>query len=832
MNGASEATLQELLAVNQQMAATLSKLAGATGGGGGSAGGGSGGVAGSSGAAAKALNGLGAAAGATAGVFSKVLSPAIAAAGALFDGLSKTGTALINNQKILAEGFINGNNSLSSLTAGLESLPFGLGLVAKAMTYQSRILEVNISTFQKMSDSGARLGGNLDEVRRSAAATYLNMDEFANMMKANAPFFLNFGTTADEGARALIKFNSTMIKGDTGRAIMGMGYTAEQANNMIATMSETMGGVTAAQLKDQRSMENSVKAFATELTLAAELEGKSREQMEKEMKERAQNAVRENMLSQMSAEEKQAYIEAENRANAIGGKGARDALLAATLGLPPMTKEAQIFTATNQKASQAVGKMSDTLKDGTLSEKERQDKLDKLYGEGAKAAADQAKEYGMAGKAIAMGTGPMAAQMQANLKAETNARNQNLKTEEDYVNRLKKTRAEVEASQKSEAGAAAQQAAAAKHAGGLMEQLAKILSPLFPVITWLTKAFTEVAMKVANFANDIVNNVIKPVFKNLFGDLTMDEFIKPFKDFWDGLFGGAGEIDYKAITAGITDFFRPMVELFRDVITSFDFKALGKQLGEALGNMWETAKEILTPFLEKAGTIFKSIASDMGPVLTDLFDITNSIIDIIKTVIWPVVKPVVEGLMDAILPLWNAFKNIISAIKFILKGDFSKAGEMISGAIGNLIDGIKNFFSGILGGIKELASMGWDKVKSWLGFGGEKKPETKAAAAPAGPATSAQPSAPAAPSQPMTQEAKQRAAELGTAPVKTEAGEKASVPSAVAPKSQNPQDVLIAEVQTLNKITTEMLRSLKDTADYTRSTANLIASNGNMFRRA
>ena len=830
MNGASEATLQELLAINQQMAASLSRLAGGAGGAGGGGGGGAAG--GSAGIAAKSLNAVGAAAGATAGILGKVLGGAATGLGAVFDSLKQTGSALLNNQKILAEGFIDGNNKLSSLSAGLENLPFGLGLVAKAMTYQSRILEVNIDTFQKMSDSGARLGGNLDEVRRSAAATYLSMDEFANMLKANGPQLLNFGTTADDGARALIKFNSTMIKGDTGRALMGMGYTAEQANNMLGMMSETMGGVTAAQLKDQRGMEQSVKAFATELTLAAELEGKSREQMEKEMKERAQNAVRENMLSQMSADEKKAFLEAENRANAIGGKGARDALLAATLGLPPMTKEAQIFTATNQKASQAVGKMSDTLKDGTLSEAERQNKLDKLYGEGAKAAAEQAKEYGIAGKAIAMGTGPMAAQMQANLKLETQARNQNLKTEEDYVNRLKKTRAEVEASQKSEAGAAAQQAAAAKHAGGLMDQLSKLLAPLFPIIKFLTEGFATLATKVVGFAQDVINNVIKPVFQNLFGDLTLEEFVKPFKDFWDGLFGGAGEIDYKAITAGIVDFFKPMVTMFRDVMSSFDFKALGKSLGESLGNLFNTAKEILTPVIQRAGEIFGTIAADFGPVMTDLFDIVNSLIDIIRTVVWPVVKPVVDGFLDAMVPLWNAFKNIISAIKFILKGDFSKAGDMISGAIGNLIDAIKNFFGGILSGIKELASMGWDKVKSWLGFGGpEKKPETKAPTAQVGPAVSASPTAPPPPSTPMTAEAEKRAKELGTPPVKTEAGQQASIPSAVPPKSQNPQDILIAELQTLNKITTEMLRSLKDTADYTKSTANLIASNGNMFRR-
>jgi hypothetical protein len=54
----------------------------------------------------------------------------------------------------------------------------------------------------------------------------------------------------------------------------------------------------------------------------------------------------------------------------------------------------------------------------------------------------------------------------------------------------------------------------------------------------------------------------------------------------------------------------------------------------------------------------------------------------------------------------------------------------------------------------------------------------------------------------------------------------------VKPASSDPSDILRAEMQTLNKISTELLKAMRDTAGYTKSTANTLASNGNLFKRA
>lgn len=824
MSAASEATLQELLQVNQQMAAAISTLAKQSGGGGG------GNPAGPTGVVGKAFGALGASAGVVTGILGKGFSGALGIASAGLGALAQTGSTLLKNQMALAEGAIAGTNSLSDLTKGLESLPFGLGLVAQAMNYQTRKMEKNIETYQKISDVGARFGGSLDEVRRSAASTYLSMDEFASMMKSSGPQLRFMGGSAEEGAKNLVKFNSTLIKGEVGKGLLGMGFSLEQANGMLASYSEAVGGLKASQLKDQRAMEQSVKFFAEELDAAAQLEGKTREQKEKEMKEASQQAAVKAKLAEMGPEEQKKYLAAYNAALRIGGKGAAEALQSQLLGLPPMTKAAQQFTAVNGEAAATVSKLGDTITDGTdaVTARARQDRL---AAEGVVQSGEMYKKLGATGAALSMRNADMAGVVNAAAGNYADNMNQGVKTAEDAENRIKKVRSEQETAQKSQVGAIVQAQGAAKHTGGLMDMLAEALKPLFPVIEWLIKGFAELLPKVMSFVGDIVN-VVTGVFKGLFGGLTMDQFIKPFKDFWDGLFGasGASALNVKTITEGIVNFLKPMVELFGTVIRSIDFRAVGEKLGVALRNLWDTAKEIFEPILTRMGAIFGTIAKDFGPVMEDIFDIFNSIIDIIRTTIWPIMKPVVDGLMNAILPLWEAFKSIIGVIKALLKGDFSSAGKLLGDAIGSIWNAFKELISGIWEGIKNMASMGWDKLKELAGFG-KKEEAPKAPASPVTPPNTAPNSAPPAPNQPLTEDAKKRAAEANKPTPVTASANNASTPSSVQPKSNDPIEILRAEIATLNNISAELLRAMRDTRDYTKSTANTLASNGNLFRR-
>ena len=848
MNGASEATLQELLAVNQQMAASIAKLAGTSGG---SSGGGGGSAAG---VPAKQMNALGKAAqtagsalGTFSGILGKALTPALSAATAGFNAVVKSGQVLYQNQIALAEGAIQGTNSLASLTAGLEQLPGILGLAMKAYNYEIKKKEAEVAIYQQISTTGARFGASLDEVRRSAASSYLSLDEFATVMKEAGTQLRYMGGTSEEGAKNLVKFNSTMIKGEVGKGLLGMGYSLTEVNGLLANYSESVGGMKADQLKDQKKMEQSVKAFAEELDLAAQLEGKTREQKAQELKEASQNAAIQNKLSQMTTEQQEKYRQAMLIAQRTGGKGAQEYVQAMMLGLPPVTKAAQQFAATNNEAARTMDQLGATVMDGTKAADSKK-KMDDLS---AKAQMQSAEAYRRAGKTaeyLAFTGQGLGTAFQESAKVDTDNRNKNIKSEEDARKRIEETRKQQKTAQDSTIGELVQMQGAAKHTGTFLDLLSEALKPLAPYILKLNDLFIKLVTAAAPIAAELIEKGLA-VLSDIFSKVDWEKIKTSFMAAWDSLTNTFGTI-YESVTkamgsgSGLGEFLQNTMIKFFDVVKGV-IEAVGVVINVFVqSTLFQTLKEyflkivdIVTNIVDViveivkspfgtwlANAIFSTIDLFMTPFKL-LIDAISAAVDIVFGIV-KIFQGDFKGGMDKIMDgVGTLVKTVIDFIlripKFLVEifgGSWTGIRDAINGFIDGLVDAVKNFVGGII---------------SWFRGGKEKAGPAVSAPSPASPGSpSAQPAPSAANMPPMTAEAQKRAAELGAAPVKTEAGKAASTPAAVAPKSQNPEDILIAELQTLNKITTEMLRSLKDTADYTRSTANLIASNGNMFRRA
>lgn len=786
MNGASEATLQDLLSVTKEQSAAIKALAaksnGAQGGGGG---GGSSPDPKGPGLFSKALSGAGS-------VLTGTFSAAASIASSAFTHIATTGKGVWEAQMRLGQTAIDGSGKLSTFADELGKMPGILGMIARAAAYGAKQQEANLKLFQDVSQSGALFGGSLVETKKAAMSLGLNFQEFGQLMKDNVGTFRMLGGTAQDGADRMIKFNKGFVNGDVGRQVMNLGFSAKEANQLLGDYATTMGGVSQAQMDDQKGMEKSVKAFAEELTLSAALEGISREEKAKQMKEQAANAARELMLSKMTAEEKQRYIEAENRAGLIGGKAAKDALLSATLGLPPMTKEAQVFAATQSKANKEVQNLGEIAKDGSISEEERQKRMDQTTGRGQKAMADSAEKYGKTMNAIIMQGGPLAGTMSASAKAAAEAKNKNLKSEEDYAKNIAKTREQMkDAEKKGTAGAVEQAAMKAKYQGQLMEKLNAALAKLFPIVVKVVESFTKMFMWAVDIGTKILDQVLIPGFKEIFSGISMDDIIKPFKDFWKGLTGGftSKEIDFKAIKKTMVDFFKPIVETFGALVRSIDFeqigknvrafftsvkdfvtgiyksltegggiqaakdmfttwlkyvsdfakvlwkamsaidwKGIGESVGMVLGKLFKAVKEIFQPIMQKASEIFAQIGDDIGPVMGDLSDIVKLIFARIGDVIDVLMKyvwPVVKPIVDGIM---NAMIPVWNLVKDIIK--IFKA--ILSGdfkALPNLImDGFKN----IVDGVKEFLKGIWEAAKklvspsSWFSSD-DKKPEAKPA---------------------------------------------------------------------------------------------------------
>lgn len=775
MSGASEATLQDLLSVNKDMANAIKALAaksptsGSGGGGGAPAYDPKG-----PGLFGKALSGAG-------NVLSGAFTGAMGVASSAFTQISTTGKAVWQAQKGLAETAIAGTGSLSTFATEMSKLPGILGMIASAAAYGARQQEANLKLFQDVSQSGALFGGSLTQTKATAVSLGLSFQEFGQMMKDNVGTFHRLGGTAQDGADRLVKFNKGFLNGETGRQVMNLGYNSQEAANLMGNYAETMGGISQDQMKDQKGMEASVKAFAEELTLSAALEGISRQEKEKQMKEQAANAARELMLSKMTAEEKQRYQEAENRAGLIGGKAAKDALLSATLGLPPMTKEAQVFAATQSKANKEVLNLGQIAKDGSLSEAERQKKMDSTTAAGQKAIADSAAKYGKTAVALSFQTGAVADSMKGSLKAQAEANNKGLKSEEDYQKNIEKTREQVQQSaKKGDAGATQQAANKAKYQGGLMDKLNAALARLFPIVVKIVEVFTDMFMWAVDMGSKILDQVLIPGFKEIFAGISMDDIIKPFKDFWRGLTGGftSKEIDFKAIKDTIVGFFRPMVVTFGELmnsinfeeigknvrtaftsikdfisglwnsfssgggldsakdmfkewvgyitqfvgliwkaLSSIDWKGIGEGLGAVLGKLFKAVKEIFQPIMKRAGEIFAKIGEDIGPVMSDLSDIVKLIFARIGDIIDLLMKyvwPIIKPIVDGIM---NAMIPVWNVIKDIIK--IFKA--ILSGDFKALPALIMDAFKNIVDGVKEFLKGIWESAKklvspsSWFG---------------------------------------------------------------------------------------------------------------------
>ena len=937
MNGAAEALLDELITINKEQADYLKNIAARSGGTGGSGSGGGEVV-----KQGNMLTGIFSAMGRTVSVAASILGGAFNVAMGLattgFRGLTQAGDALWQNQMRLSEGAIAGTNSLSDLTAGLEQLPFGLGLVAQAMTYQTKKLEQNIATFQQLSETGTTLGGNLNQVRESAKGMYLSMDEFAKVMKESAPVLRYLGSTADEGAKNLIKFNTGLVQGNVGKQLLSMGYTLEEVNGMLGTYASVVGGVREGDLKNQKRMEQSVKTFAEELDLSAQLEGKTRKQKEEELKKAAAQAAVEAKLAGMTQEQKDKYAQALAAAQREG-QGAVDALHSEMLGFPPMTKAAQMYTAVVGDGAAAQRRNAQLVNDNSTAAEARS-RIDR---NAAAATAANIRAYEQGGAALQAATfsnGALADQAQQTARSVADSRNKNIRNEEDALKRINDTRAAQDQAQQSQIGATVQAQGAVKHLGGLMDMLSEALKPLFPVVHSLVKGFVEILPKVISFGSDVITKIIIPLFQDLFGGLTLDDVLGPFKDFFKGLFGsGEGATTMESVRKGLSDFLKPITTFIGDIIKAIDWQAVGAifrttfqtignvikgladiigkifggdggEFGKGLQSAFERFSSIINRIVEVVQGIVDAAAStplfdNMKKFFLKLFDVAFSIVEVLLGIIEsPIGKFVIAVLGTAANALFEVFNAVLDAVMGVVKivdfvgsilsgalsilGDavtyilflvsemvkgiwewftslddmisnlLSAAWEMVVGAVSGMInavvngfiaikDGIVNFinggyetflsdiwesvksiFSSIVDSVKNIGSDLISKITSW-GSDEEEKPE---------PTPRPQP-APAQPRQPATREPPRPPARETTATANPTAAPTPGSPADIAQIARTLPPMTAAsgpggasaDTATLNTNLQQMIRNLREISDNTKRTADLIASNGNLFRR-
>jgi hypothetical protein len=411
-------------------------------------------------------------------------------------------TALNNSILTLMTGTMSASGAFSLMTSELKG-PWAL--LAAGTAKLIAIQEENFATYQKLSSSGINFAGNLTQMRMAAAESYLTLDQFSKVMKENSEAFAKMGGTANDGAIAFSKVNKELIQGEAGKQLMALGYTADEVSGGLASYIAMTGGRNAQEMKDTKALSSAAGEYLTELDELAQITGKSREQQEAALKEASANQAYQSYLMTLDEEGKKKANLAMAEAMAKGGKGAAEALQSQLLGLPPMTKAAQEFTAIAPRMAAANNKMADAVKDGSKGVAD----IKKAGNELGVAANQTKRDLGKTGEALIMGGGSFSSTMGAIFGTANRNAQQGVETLEDAENQRKTLEQNRKEREQSQADDMAKVWAGFKELGA---ELWDVFSPLLSAVTLVARGIGYLASGIAS--------VIKGFngFFNMFGE--------------------------------------------------------------------------------------------------------------------------------------------------------------------------------------------------------------------------------------------------------------------------------------------------------------------------
>jgi hypothetical protein len=736
--------------------------------------------------------------------------------------LGKAAGAAANGVLALSQAASNGDAGLQNFASTVSGmLPKSLGIFGSALTLAAAITEKNLSTQQALGQSGANFAGNLLAMRTAAAQSYLSLDQFAGAVAKNSDIFRTMGGNVQDGVNQFARIQKTLLTPGTDTAAMlaTMGISAQDAADLTASYMRSQGSMNKQGLQDSKRVAESVANYASELTLLSQITGKSRKELQEKLDAENAEAQWEAMLATMSEEKANKLRQGMQTAMAQGGQGAVDAFKAMAMGLPPMTEAGRLYIATQEAGAASLEKihqaaMDDSISTAKAQQINREALADAIVG-GAK-DMDQMRTVlqagGLTGSALA-NTLSAAQKLQTAMmddgrrlsKQEIVAKLEAM----DADNKKKKTDAET---------AQTQQRAWQDLTNKILLSVMPVLTRFMNVVFSTTKYLGDLLIPVIQKVSAYLTNLLTPL-----GNIGVDFVKRVIAPFFEGIFQ---KLDVKSMMTPMIDFFKSV----GSIVGTVDWKAIGSEIGTLIQTVWTATVDFFKPLLQKAEPVFRQIGTDLGPVIKDMGEIIISIVNLIKKYVLPVITPITEGIISSMLPMWEAFKNIIKAIKQLLAGDFEGLGTTLGKVFDNLKEAFFNFLEGVKRAIAKLDPRTWElDPRKWWSGSPESGPKTPpASTAATAPPSAAQPSQPTPPSKAKSSSKPERPeTQSSTAPTPSEA----TVASSNRPETTlTGVESLLAELKLLNRQTADVVRFIKDTAEYTRRNYDAIKElDGNQF---
>ena len=254
--------------------------------------------------------------------------------------------AAVGAVKGFAEELISGGDSLSSFARHIP-------VVGNTLTMFTGLLDNSYQSFQLLAKSGADFGYNLENLRTTAATARLELGEFTELVSQSSTMMASFGGTVTQGARRTAELTDALGT-DLRIQLQSMGLSMEEINEQMVMQAYLNRAGSRVEIQDKAFAAEATAELTKNMLQLAKLTGEDVKTQQDKITQ-AQNDIAFQMeLAKLDEDSRKKVNLAMAEAQATGGKVAVDALKAEFLGMPPLTRELQLFTATMPESAKNV----------------------------------------------------------------------------------------------------------------------------------------------------------------------------------------------------------------------------------------------------------------------------------------------------------------------------------------------------------------------------------------------------------------------------------------------------------------------------------------------
>ena len=268
-------------------------------------------------------------------------------------GLLKLATAgigaAIGGLKGLTEELISGGDSLSAFA---QHVP----IVGSTLTMFTGILDKSYQSFQSMALAGADFGYSLADLRSTAADARLPLETFSAMVAQNTENLAAFGGNVTRGARQIAGMTDA-LGSETREQFLAMGFTMEDLNESMSRNAYLNRAGSRTEILSKAQNAEAAASLTKNMLTLSKLTGQDVKAQQDKLAQAQMDFAFQMELAKMDKSEREKLNAAMAEAQATGGKVAVDALKAEFLGMPPVTRELQLFTATQSENASLVSAM-------------------------------------------------------------------------------------------------------------------------------------------------------------------------------------------------------------------------------------------------------------------------------------------------------------------------------------------------------------------------------------------------------------------------------------------------------------------------------------------